>query len=94
MPSAAHDGTIAWQVVNGTTQLVIGPSYLGQLVVLNPGSGASIDIYDSTSGPQNRRWSWTTAAGAGRFPLRVPMNRGIRVVVTLGGAEAYIVYGV
>lgn len=94
MPSAAHDGTMTWQVVNGTTQVVTGPTYLGVLVVLNAGVGASIDIYDAVGTSTNQRWTWATANGVGRFIIRVPMDRGIRVVCTLGGAEAYLVYGV
>lgn len=94
MAAAAHDGTMVWEVVNGTTQVATGPGYLGQLVVLNAGTGATIDIYDNTGGTSDRRWTWATATGTGRFPIRVPITNGIRVVCTLGGAEAYLVYGV
>ena len=57
------------------------------------GAGASIDIYEHAASTTNPRWRWVSADSKGHFRIGVPFRNGIRVVVTLGGAEAYLILG-
>lgn len=61
------------------------PGKVGQIVVWNVGVGATIDLYDVTSGTGSGHcWSWATADGKGIFAVQYPMSSGI-VINSAGG---------
>ena len=53
---------------------------VGQVVVWDVGSAATIDVYDDASANTNKCWGWVTADGKGTFPIQMPMKNGIRIV--------------
>lgn len=75
-----------------TNQLTTGPGKIGQVIVYDVGTTATIDIYDHASSNTNKMWGWVSANGVGVFALQLPIQAGIRVVTggTFGGAT--IVY--
>lgn len=74
---------------NGTTNIKTLPGRLGQIVVWNVGTTATIDVYDDASGgTTNHCWSWATADGKGIFALQYPLVNGLTVVVAGGGAPS------
>lgn len=100
MATVIENGRKVFTLVNGTTQLyTVGSSSprtrLGRLVITGVGAAATVDIYDGSvaAGLVNPRWRWVTAEGKVNQEFNVPMYVGIRVVVALGGAEGYIVWG-
>lgn len=68
------------------------PGKVGQVVVWNVGTSATIDVYDSSDGSAtNHVWSWATADGKGIFAIQTPMLNGIAVVVAGTGAPSLTV---
>lgn len=59
------------------------PGKVGQLIVANVGTTATIDIYDDPATTNNKVFEWVSADGKGVFALQCPMSKGI-VVVTGG----------
>lgn len=98
MAQVGIDAARAVDIANGDTTIIdlgagVPKKVVGALVVTNVGAGATIVVYDNTSGTTKKRWSWATADGPGYFPIHTFFEVGIRTVVTLGGAEAYLTIG-
>lgn len=93
MPSSMRGGSKRTNIVNGTTQVFTGQTYLARLVVTNAAVGDSIAVYDTTSGTSNPVWEWAAADGKGIFFLQVPILNGIRVVATISSTRAYLTWG-
>lgn len=70
-----------------TNQLKDRPGKVGQILIWDVGTTATLDLYDHASSNTNKVWGWVSADGKGVFALQVPMQAGIRVVTggTAGG---------
>lgn len=70
-----------------TNQLTTKPGKVGQVIVYDVGTTATIDLYDHASSNSNKMWGWVSANGVGVFALQLPIQAGIRVVTggTFGG---------
>lgn len=65
---------------NEANQLKATGGKLGQVIIANVGTTATLDIYDDSSTTNNKVFEWLSADGKGIFALQCPMANGIRVV--------------
>lgn len=70
-----------------TNQLKASAGKVGQVIVWDVGTTATLDLYDHATANSNKVWGWVSANGVGVFALQIPMGLGIRIVTggTAGG---------
>lgn len=69
------------------------PGYVGRLVINAIGSGATVTIYDATSGTTDPIWIWVTADGKVSIELNRRLVNGLRIVGSSAtGVTGYVSY--
>lgn len=80
-----HTGSVATPFTATTTGTSIKniAGKVGQVVVWNVGTSATIDLYNNTVGDTSGQhlWSWASADGKGVFAIQTPFNAGISIVI-------------
>lgn len=77
---------------NETNQLVTGKGKVARVIITNVGSGASLDVYDATSGTTLPIYRWVTAEGKGSNFLNCPFQNGLRVITGGTFGEAIVTW--
>lgn len=87
-----HTGSVAtvFTATTAGTLLKNQIGKVGQVVVWNVGTGATIDLYDNAVGDSSgtHMWSWATADGKNIYAIQTPFKNGISVVIAGTGAPS------
>ena len=75
-----------------TNQLKTRPGKVGQVIIWDVGTTATLDIYDDPDSNDSPVWGWVSADGKGVFAIQIPMGAGIRVVTGGAFGKATIVW--